>query len=77
MKLCRTYHGVFGAWGWEDIKQNGVVEESRDVFESFDECVEDARRHGYTVGRAPRPQPRSMPRVCALPPAGTKSTVAA
>ena len=46
MKLCQIYRGVFGAWGWEDVREDGSVEESREVFESFDECVQDAWRHG-------------------------------
>ena len=59
MKLCRTYCGVFGDWGWEEIREDGNVEESREVFETFDECVADAWRHGYMVRRAPRLQPQS------------------
>jgi hypothetical protein len=57
MKLCQVYFGLFGCWGWEHVGDDGTVDESRGVFESFDECVEDARRNGYTVAPATQTQP--------------------
>ncbi|HET7159894.1 MAG TPA: hypothetical protein VFI62_12925 [Burkholderiales bacterium] len=47
MKRCITYLGVFGDWGWECVSDDGVVvDESREVFERYEDCVADARQHG-------------------------------
>lgn len=44
---CEIYLGVFGLWGWERRGDSGlVVEESSDVFEHREDCVEDAVRRG-------------------------------
>ena len=52
MTCCEIYQGVFGCWGWEHTSGNGeFVEESRQVFEDLEDCVEDARLHGYCVPR--------------------------
>jgi hypothetical protein len=43
---CDVYLGVFGLWDWECIDADGeVICESRQVFDSYEECVEDARLH--------------------------------
>ena len=42
------YKGVFGCWGWERLDATGrLVEESNQVFDEFEECVQDAKLHGY------------------------------
>lgn len=47
MDVCEIYCGVFGGWGWECLDaQGGLLRESRQVFESYEECEADARRHG-------------------------------
>ena len=77
MKLCQVYCGVFGAWGWEDMREDGTVEESRDVFETLYECVEDARRHGYKVRRAPQIPLQSTPVVSTRRRVEEKTAIAA
>jgi hypothetical protein len=48
------YKGVFGCWGWERLDTSGrLVEESNQVFGEFDECVQDAKLHGYTPSALP------------------------
>ena len=50
MNCCEIYQGVFGDWGWEHLSRDGeLIEESRQVFENLEDCVEDARLHGYCV----------------------------
>ena len=42
-----VYHGVFGGWGWEAVDDDGDVRgESDGVFESREECEDDARACG-------------------------------
>jgi hypothetical protein len=42
-----VYHGVFGGWGWEALDDNGDLRrESDGVFESREECENDARACG-------------------------------
>lgn len=56
MSVCGIYCGVFGDWGWECIDADGrVVDESREVFETYEECMADALGHGWL------PVPRSLP----------------
>jgi hypothetical protein len=47
------YHGVFGGWGWEalDDRESVVCESSR-VFDTREECEEDARARGFACGEA-------------------------
>jgi hypothetical protein len=55
MECCTFYHGVFGLWGWEYMAEGGeLVEECRQVFETYEECVADAREHGYRPGQNAR-----------------------
>lgn len=50
MDHCEIYLGVFGLWGWESMSADGaVICESRQVFDCLEECLEDARLHGYGV----------------------------
>ena len=46
-----TFHNVvFGEWGWEFTDPDGtVLDESRLGFETLEECLEDARRHGFVA----------------------------
>jgi hypothetical protein len=38
-----------GAWNWRRSSPEGeVLIIGHGIYESFDECMEDARRHGYT-----------------------------
>ena len=77
MKLGQSYCGVFGDWGWEAITEDGTVEESQHVFESFDECQEDAWHHGYTVRRSTRLKPQSTPSLFIHPCFKNQSAIAA
>jgi len=52
MNCCEVYLGVFGAWGWEYLSVDAeLIEESRQVFENLEDCVDDALLHGYCVER--------------------------
>jgi len=54
MKRCIAYLGVFGDWGWECVSDDGVVvDESRDQFERYEDCVDDARQHGFYITQSP------------------------
>jgi len=47
------FHGLFGGWGWERFDQHGeVVAESRQAFETREECAEDARAHAAVAERS-------------------------
>ena len=35
-------------WMWEEIRDGNVVARSPTTFEYYNECVEDARKRGYT-----------------------------
>jgi hypothetical protein len=40
------YHGIFGGWGWELTDSAGaVIAESREHFDTREECIQDARAH--------------------------------
>ena len=61
MNCCRVYCGVFGDWGWESSNEDGhVVDESRQVFEHYADCIDDAFVHGYTVTHHPTEQELSV-----------------
>lgn len=37
------------SWGWRRTSPDGdILLEGRKSFSTFDECITDARRHGYT-----------------------------
>jgi hypothetical protein len=40
------YRDVFGDWRWEYYDRNGEAIDSRDAFETREECVEDAQLAG-------------------------------
>ena len=43
---AKSILGYFGAWGWERVGDDGkVIAESREVFEQYQDCVEDARQY--------------------------------
>ncbi len=44
------FHGLFGTWGWERLDAEGtVVAESMHEFETQEDCLDDARVHGYSA----------------------------
>jgi hypothetical protein len=42
-------------WRWREERNGAVTRESRDIFDLYYDCVEDARAHGYS-GENPRPE---------------------
>jgi hypothetical protein len=42
------YRDVFGGWRWESCDRAGEAIDSRNGFETLEECVEDARRCAAT-----------------------------
>lgn len=50
-----------GLWCWEELTgDKTVARRSARTFESYDECVADARRAGYTFEASQQGSPRSM-----------------
>ena len=40
------YRDVFGGWRWEHHGRDGTVRDSRESFDTWQECIEDARNTG-------------------------------
>jgi hypothetical protein len=44
------YQGIFGGWGWEQIDDDGnAIAESREHFETREECEQDASARAVVV----------------------------
>jgi hypothetical protein len=41
-------------WVWEEMRDGKVVARSEKTFQYYNECVEDARKRGYTPPQAER-----------------------
>jgi hypothetical protein len=50
---CVFYRDLFGGWRWEFHAEGGEVRDSRQSFDSREECVEDAIKAGLDVRPAP------------------------
>ena len=44
---CNIYRDVFGGWRWEFRDRRGNMRDSRDSFESYEDCAAAARLFGF------------------------------
>ena len=46
LRPCNIYRDVFGGWRWEFRDARGQMRDSRDSFDSYEDCVAAAQREG-------------------------------
>ena len=45
-----VFHDLNRGWQWQRFDATGLIEAQGDGFETRNECIEDANRHGYRNG---------------------------
>jgi hypothetical protein len=50
VRPCNIYRDVFGGWRWEFKDARGQMRDSRDSFDSYEDCAAAAQRAGLEPG---------------------------